>query len=647
MRHSRSSFARILGNAAVSLIAIALFVSTSPDARAQTTYAMTQGGVFGTLNLSTGAFNQISNPGFEPAGFGAVGTNLYAANYPGSTLYEINLSNGTFTTVGTGTASYYDFGSTATQLYATGTDTNLYSVNTSTGASTLIGPTGLGTGGYQTMSTGGTALYTTATPSGDSLLYSVNTTTGAATEIGDTGVINISGMGFADGQLYAGDESGNLYTINTNTGLATLITNNGLAMWGMGLPPLTLNTLHNFSKGSAGSNPFAGLTINTAGNILYGSTGAGGSGACSYDGLIGCGTLFKLNKKNSAWVFDPLYSFQGGTDGEFPARPVTIGPNSTLYGATLGGGEGTCVFDGDSGCGTVFNAGPGPTPPTTPLQKFNEKVLYRFTGAGDGGIAFTTLTFDAAGNLYGTTTSGGANNLGTVFKLTPSGGGNYTESVLYSFAGGNDAAGPSDGLTFDTAGNLYSTTAIGGGSANCSGGCGTVFELSPSGSGWTEKVIYKFQGPSDGENPDAGVVIDAAGNLYGNTYQGGPGGGGTVWELSPSGSNWNFTLLYRVPVSGYAVGRVARDSNGNLYQALQGGGTYNTGQVFELTPSNGNWLFTDLHDFTGGTDGANPIGGVVLDSSGNIYGTALFGGTNSNCGSGGTSGCGNVWEITP
>ncbi|MFZ0792912.1 MAG: choice-of-anchor tandem repeat GloVer-containing protein [Candidatus Korobacteraceae bacterium] len=217
---------------------------------------------------------------------------------------------------------------------------------------------------------------------------------------------------------------------------------------------------------------------------------------------------------------------------------------------------------------------------------------------------------------------------------------------MYDFAGGgNDGQNPLDGVIFDTAGNLYGTTAVGGGSANCTNGCGTVFELSPSGSGWTEKVLYKFQGPSDGENPNAGVVMDTAGNLYGNTWQGGPGGGGTVWELSPSGSNYTFTLLYSVPGSGFAVGRLARDSHGNLYEALQNGGANNNGQIFELTPSNGNWIFTDLHDFTNGNDGGEPIGGVVLDSSGNIYGTALFGGANA-CG-GGSYGCGTVWEITP
>lgn len=407
----------------------------------------------------------------------------------------------------------------------------------------------------------------------------------------------------------------------------------------------TFTVLHNFSSGANGSNPFAGLTINAAGNLLYGTTGAGGTGTCSNDGLSGCGTILKLQLRNGSWTFDPLYSFQGGSDGEFPVRPMTIGPNGTLYGATLGGGQGTCTYDGDSGCGIVFNSGPMPTPPITPLQKWNEKVLYRFTGEGDGGVAFSTVIFDAAGNMYGTTVYGGTNGLGTVFKLTPSGGGNYTESVLYSFAGGSDAANPLDGVIFDTAGNLYGTTAVGGGSATCTNGCGTVFELSPSGSGWTEKVLYKFQGPTDGENPNAGVVMDTPGNLYGNTWQGGPGGGGTVWELSPSGSNYTFTLLYSVPVSGFAVGRVARDSHGNLYEALQNGGANNDGQIFELTPSNGNWMFNDLHDFTGGSDGSNPIGGVVLDSSGNIYGTSLFGGANT-CGNG-AYGCGNVWEIAP
>ena len=496
MRHKRPTFVRILGNAAITLTGFALFLASSTVARGQTVYAMTQSGIYGTLNVSTGTFTQISDPGYEPAGLAGFGTNLFSAVYPGNTLYEVNLNNGNFVTIGNASATYYDFGSTTAGLYGFGTDGNLYSVNSSTGATTLIGPTGQGAGGISGMSGGGPALYMTLQPGNDSLLYVVNTTTGEATEIGDMGVTNIATIGFADGTMYAADNSGNIYSVNTSTAATTLLSNCGQTLYGIGLPPLALNVLHNFSSGSNGSNPFAGLTMNTGGNLLYGNTGAGGSGDCSYDGLTGCGTIFKLQNRGGGCTFDPLYSFQGGTsDGEFPGRRVTIGPNGTLYGTTIGGGEGTCSFDGASGCGIVFNSTPMPTPPVTPLQRWLEKVLYSFTGDdGDGGVSLSTVIFDASGNMYGTTIFGGTNNMGTVFKLTPSSGGHYTESVIYPFAGGSDGENPYDGLIFDTAGNLYGTTASGGGSANCTNGCGTVFELSPSGSGWTEKVLYRFQG---------------------------------------------------------------------------------------------------------------------------------------------------------
>lgn len=324
-------------------------------------------------------------------------------------------------------------------------------------------------------------------------------------------------------------------------------------------------------------------------------------------------------------------------------RPLTIGPNGSLYGATLGGGEGTCNYYGDTGCGTVFNVTPSPTFPRTPLQPWLERVLYRFAGGSDGGIgiAFTTLLFDHAENMYGTTcwsictqNYGGEYGYGAVFKLTPSGN-NWAESVIYSFAGGTDGANPLDGVISDSAGSLYGTTANGGGSSVCVGGCGTIFELSPSGSGWTEKILYSFQGGSDGMNPYSGVVMDAAGNLYGNTFQGGLYSGGTVYQLTQSSGNWSLTTL----TSGnwYAIGRLAIDSAGNLYEATTEGGIGNNSTVFELTPSNGNWIYTLLHDFAE-DDGIGARGGVVLDSSGNIYGTVY---------QQGLYGYGDVWEITP
>ncbi|MGC2111621.1 MAG: choice-of-anchor tandem repeat GloVer-containing protein, partial [Candidatus Korobacteraceae bacterium] len=403
------------------------------------------------------------------------------------------------------------------------------------------------------------------------------------------------------------------------------------------------NTLHSFADMSDGANPSAGLTMDASGNNLYGTASAGGTGSCTFNGTSGCGTVFKLNHKNDSWILSPLYKFLGGTDGALPLKPVTIGPNGTLYGTTAGGGEGNCDFDGATGCGIVFNATPTPRVPPTPLTPWLEHVLYRFAGEPDGGVPVSDVIFDQAGNMYGTTDKGGANGLGAIFELSPSGGGQWTESVLYSFAGGSDGANPVDGLLFDTAGNLYGTTSNGGGSTACSSGCGTVFELSPSGSGWTERVIYKFQGGNDGKNPNAGLVRDAIGNLYGDTWQGGSQGGGTVFELSPSGDNWSLTTLYSFPGNGFAVDRLTMSSAGNLYGTLQQGGAYGHGAVFELTFTSGNWTYSALYDFTGGGDGGTPLGSVVLDSSGNVYGTTSNGGDMS-CG---MQGCGVIFQLMP
>lgn len=405
----------------------------------------------------------------------------------------------------------------------------------------------------------------------------------------------------------------------------------------------TFSVLHTFTGGADGALPFSGMILDPAGN-LYGTAGAGGTGSCLYSGAPGCGTIFEVKKHNSSWLFNPLYSFQGSTDGEAPVRPLTRGPNGTYYGTTLGGGEGTCNFETVPECGVVFNAGPNATPPRTPLLTFRESVLYRFTDGADGGNPYSTVISDQAGNIYGTTLYGGANGLGTVFELSPAGGGTYTEAVLYSFCPQYpcpDGSNPFDGVVFDTAGNLYGTTEDGG--AN---NYGVVFELSPSGSGWSERVIYSFQGGFDGKTPYAGVAMDSTGNLYGNTGLGGSGGGGTMYQLTPNGSNWNFNLLYSVPGGelGYANARVTLDSSGNLYETVASGGAFGYGQVLELAHSGSNWVYVDLHDFTNGADGSYPVGSVVLDSSGNLYSTTSLGG-NLNCNV--PSGCGVVWEITP
>jgi uncharacterized repeat protein (TIGR03803 family) len=202
-------------------------------------------------------------------------------------------------------------------------------------------------------------------------------------------------------------------------------------------------------------------------------------------------------------------------------------------------------------------------------------------------------------------------------------------------------------VIFDSAGNLYGTTYSGG--AN---NCGTVYELSPSGSTWTETVLYSFQcgfGVPDGGAPVGGLIFDAAGNLYGTTNIGGTNNGGTVFELSPSGGgNWTFQVLYGLPYNGdfdfiyYGpTGSLAMDAAGNLYGTGLMDGASGSGNVFKLTPSNGSWIYTDLYDFRG-PEGAYPWGDVVLDAHGNLYGTASAGGENQCNG----NGCGVVWEVT-
>jgi uncharacterized repeat protein (TIGR03803 family) len=423
--------------------------------------------------------------------------------------------------------------------------------------------------------------------------------------------------------------------------------------------PLTAQTftvIHNFTGGADGAAPRAGLTIDARGS-LYGTTSSGGSarnGECQNDQ---CGVVFQAAQRGSGWVLTPLYEFLGPGDGALPiARPV-FGPNGLLYGTTNAGGENFCE---GPGCGTAYGLRPGAHACTTAVCYWQEALLYSFGGIlaiCEGGETPSNqparlgqhapqpvlgscpgsghLSFDQAGNIYGTIPC----CYGSVYQLTPSG----NATPLYYFSGGNDGNGPVSGVIFDHAGNLYGTTASGG-----ADDCGTVYELSPNGSGWTEKVLYSFQCGSDGQEPIGGLIFDAAGDLYGTTSTGGQNGGGTVFELTPSGSNWIFNLLYSLSCSGDCSmagpsGSLAMDSSGSLYGTAPFDGAFNYGSVFRLTPSDGQWTYTSLHDFTFGDDGANPYGNVAFDAAGNLYGTAEYGGANRCLG----NGCGVVWKITP
>lgn len=385
----------------------------------------------------------------------------------------------------------------------------------------------------------------------------------------------------------------------------------------------SLSVIHNFAGGQDGSQPVAGLTMDKAGN-LYGTASAGGTGY---------GAVFKLTHKNSAWIFSPLYSFAGGNDGAGPVTALVVGPNGTLYGSTAAGGGGACskIYE-YSGCGTIFNLRPNAAVCKTALCPWAETVLYRFAGGSDGAYPIGRLLFDQSGDIFGTTADYlQFGSLGTVFELTPSGGG-WTKSFAHRFTG-SDGQYPAAGVIFDQSGDLYGTTYYGG-----AHGDGAVYELTPSGSGWTEKVLYSFQGGSDGADVAAGLIFDNAGNLYGAATTGGSGGGGTVFELMPSSGQWTLSALCSFTGSEGPASSLVMDTLGNLYGTTVEDGAYGAGSVFKLTRSGSGWNCTDIYDFTGGSDGANPFGGLVLDASGNLYGTTEAGGANGD---------GVIFEITP
>lgn len=337
-----------------------------------------------------------------------------------------------------------------------------------------------------------------------------------------------------------------------------------------------------------------------------------------------------------------LYSFTGGSDGGDPQAGLIFDKAGDLYGTTSGGGG--CQTKG--GCGTVFKL----SPPVPPATQWTESVLYSFCAVQycpDGGFPQAGLIFDKAGNLYGTTPLGGVQyGPGVVFKLSPPvpPATQWTETLLYSFAGGSDGGGPTAGLIADSAGNLYGTTyrygALGIGLQGL--GCGVVFKLSPPFPGatqWTETVLYTFTGAlvlttgtKDGCNPYAGVIADSAGNLYGTAQFGGGGGrgrgdlygNGGVFKLRPDGKE-GFWYPFHVTDGFHPQGGLIFDKAGNLYGTTLEGGTGGTGcgwpycgVVFELSPGR---IETVLYSFTGGNDGASPTAGLLADSAGNLYGT--------------------------
>ncbi len=349
--------------------------------------------------------------------------------------------------------------------------------------------------------------------------------------------------------------------------------------------------------------------------------------------------MFKLSRSGSEWVLTTIYEFQGVTDGAEPNARVLFGPDGSLYGTTEYGGHESS--NTGTGFGTVFKLTPPAHACGSNSCTWTETVLYRFTGGSDGANPGPgDLAFDQAGNVYGTTEAGGIADpacfwgslgCGVVFELTPSGD-DWSETVVYSFTGGNDGDTPNAGVVFDQHGNLYGTDDNNGAYLY-----GTVYQLMPSGSGWTENTLHAFSGLNDGAFP-AGLIFDGAGGLYG-LAEGSPTlpYGGVAFELTPSGSGWTFGVLSELP-NYYTPFDAPTLHNGNLYGSTFTGGADGFGSVFELRSGAGGWTFLSLYSFMAQNDGADPVGSVLVDASGNIYGTTITGGLYSD---------GVVFQITP
>jgi uncharacterized repeat protein (TIGR03803 family) len=385
-----------------------------------------------------------------------------------------------------------------------------------------------------------------------------------------------------------------------------------------------------------GANPMAGLISDSAGN-LYGTAYYGGNSNC----IRGCGTVFELTRASGKWKQKVLHHFENdGNDGYYPAASLIFDAAGNLYGTTSAGGA--------DEVGTVFELMPQKN------GKWKENILHSFVSSPtDGWEPDASLVLDPSGDLYGTTQFGGAygDYYGIVFTLMPGANGLWSEKVLHSFDwNGTDGYNPLANLIFDSSGNLYGTTQSGGTTTN-----GTVFEMRPGKNGsWTEKVLYNFMGVSDGSLSDAGLVLDADGSLYSTTVAGGDphctygGGCGTVFKLTPDAKGkWTFTTIhiFQEKDGAFPGGGVIFDGAGNLYGATTWGGaggceSGGCGTVFKLTPgAGGKWTEKVLHSFNdNGVDGWEPDGGLIVDVAGNLYGTTY---------SGGAYGYGAVFEITP
>lgn len=384
-----------------------------------------------------------------------------------------------------------------------------------------------------------------------------------------------------------------------------------------------IRALITFQEGTSGGDPEAGLTRDRAGN-LYGTTVYGGNQSCFNSFDVGCGVVFQINAAGHETV---IHAFPpSGPDGRHPAGRVILDRAGNLYGTTSGGGT-ACPI----GCGTVFKID----------TSGNESVLYSFAGARDGEFPDAGVARDSAGNLYGTTYHGGGSGChdvfgdgcGVVFEVN----GRSKETVLHRFRG-SDGGDPVADLLLDDAGNAYGTTEYGG-TGHCNigvhTGCGTVFEVRKNGK---FSVLYNFSGMKDGASPQAGLLADSTGNLYGTAYYGGDltcklreqAGCGVVFKLDKAGKQIVLHNFKGGTDGALPISNLVSDSAGNLYGTTTEGGNPNCpqpslggcGVVFKLDHHN---RVIILYSLTDGNDGETPVAGVVRDPTGNLFGTTLSG----------------------
>jgi len=411
-------------------------------------------------------------------------------------------------------------------------------------------------------------------------------------------------------------------------------------LYAMPLWSQTYSVIYSFNSPTTGINPVGTMAVDSSGN-LYGTTENGGTGNCSVNNP--CGVLFELTRgSDGTWQETVLHDFQGlGGDGGYPTAPVVLDSHGNLYTAS------NCVqdcFEGFAGDIVKFTPNPnGPWPETVIFTSIGNNCSP--TEYGTGGEVVCSAALDHAGKLYGVTVGGGTygidctHSCGTVLSFGQVSIDSYYQITVHNFLDGpSDGRLPQGSLAFDADNNIYGTTGSGG-----TDSMGTVYMLTPNRNsfGWREVLLHAFQGgPSDGANPISGVVLDSAGNVYGTTLEGGTAGFGTVFMLTPQmDGTWTETVLYSFRGGIDAASpnsSLTFDSAGNLWGTALGGAS-DKGTLFELTYNGNSWTERVVHTFVGGEDGSLPYGGVVLDTAGNLYGTAV---------DGGTGGGGVAYEIT-